>query len=111
LRVSEVVNLKISNIDSKNMPVLIERLKGKKDRYLNLPETILEQLRDYFKEYRPMRKTGLCILCCPQGIYNVFIMQLIDFKKVAIRSDGKLKFQSRMSILVKAHETCVYLRS
>ncbi|MDX1906577.1 MAG: site-specific integrase [Bacteroidia bacterium] len=53
LRVSEIVNLKIKDIDSKNMQVFIERAKGKKDRYANLPETILEQLRAYFLEYKP----------------------------------------------------------
>ncbi|MDL2227923.1 site-specific integrase [Odoribacter sp. OttesenSCG-928-L07] len=53
LRVSEIVNLKISDIDSNNMQVLIERGKGKKDRYVNLPFSILEQLRIYYKEYRP----------------------------------------------------------
>jgi site-specific recombinase XerD len=53
LRVSEIVNLKISDIDSKNMQVFIERAKGKKDRYVNLPESILDQLRRYFREERP----------------------------------------------------------
>jgi integrase/recombinase XerD len=55
LRVSEIVNLKITDIDSKNMQVFIERAKGKKDRYANLPETILEQLRAYYKEYKPKK--------------------------------------------------------
>lgn len=53
LRLSEILNLKISNIDSKNMRVHIERGKGKKDRYANLPESILEQLRAYYLEYKP----------------------------------------------------------
>lgn len=53
LRVSEIANLKITDIDSKNMQVLIERAKGKKDRYVNLPESILEQLRKYYIEYKP----------------------------------------------------------
>ena len=48
LRVSEIVNLKIKDIDSKSMQVFIERAKGKKDRYVNLPESILPQLRNYF---------------------------------------------------------------
>jgi site-specific recombinase XerD len=55
LRVSEIVNLKIADIDSGNMQVFIERAKGKKDRYVNLPESILEQLRDYFRQYRPKK--------------------------------------------------------
>jgi integrase/recombinase XerD len=53
LRVSEIVNLKITDIDSTAMQVFIERAKGKKGRYVNLPESILTQLRDYYKEYRP----------------------------------------------------------
>ena len=32
---------------------LLPRQKAKKDRYANLPESILEQLRIYFKEYKP----------------------------------------------------------
>lgn len=53
LRVSEIVHLKITDIDSKSMQVFIERAKGKKDRYVNLPESILPQLRTYFIEYKP----------------------------------------------------------
>ncbi|AWG23620.1 integrase [Flavobacterium faecale] len=53
LRVSEIVKLKITDIDSKSMQVFIERAKGKKDRYVNLPESILGQLRSYFIEYKP----------------------------------------------------------
>ncbi|RDB03896.1 tyrosine-type recombinase/integrase [Runella aurantiaca] len=55
LRVSEIVNLKITDIDSKNRQVLIERAKGKKDRYVNLPESILLQLREYYKAYKPKK--------------------------------------------------------
>ncbi|MDR2569329.1 MAG: site-specific integrase [Oscillospiraceae bacterium] len=53
LRVSEIVNLKISDIDSGNMQVLIMSGKGKKDRYVNLPESILDDLRSYYKQYHP----------------------------------------------------------
>ena len=55
LRVSEIVNLKVKDIDSGNMQVLIEQAKGKKDRYVNLPESILEDLRNYYKEFRPVK--------------------------------------------------------
>lgn len=53
LRVSEIVALKVEDIDSKTMKVFINRAKGKKDRLVNLPESILEELRIYYKEYRP----------------------------------------------------------
>ncbi len=53
LRVSEIVNIKIKHIDSTNMLVLIQGAKGKKDRYTNLPETILTPMREYYKMYKP----------------------------------------------------------
>lgn len=55
MRVSEIVNITITDIDSKNMQVLIEKSKGKKDRYANLPESILTQLRAYFVAFRPKK--------------------------------------------------------
>ncbi|MCL2410285.1 MAG: site-specific integrase [Treponema sp.] len=53
LRVSEIVNLKIKDIDSKRMLVHIQGAKGKKDRYVTLPESALSDLRNYYKLYRP----------------------------------------------------------
>ena len=47
------MNLKVIDIDSKTMQVFIERAKGKKDRYANLPNSILEQLRHYYQVYKP----------------------------------------------------------
>lgn len=53
LRVSELIGLKVRHIDSGNMQVLLVKGKGKKDRYVNLPDSILDQLRQYFKAYKP----------------------------------------------------------
>jgi site-specific recombinase XerD len=53
LRVSEIVNLKINNIDSSRMMVHIEGAKGKKDRCITLPSSILDELRTYYRKYRP----------------------------------------------------------
>ena len=53
LRVSEVVNLKVLDIDSKRMMVHVRGAKGKKDRYVPLPKSILPELRQYYKEFRP----------------------------------------------------------
>src|SRR5690606_18716519 len=47
LRVSELVNLRITDIDSDRMQVLIRQGKGKKDRYVILPDSVLEDLRAY----------------------------------------------------------------
>ncbi len=53
LRVSEIIGLRLSDINSKTMQVLISRGKGKKDRYVNLPQSILAQLRAYYLGYKP----------------------------------------------------------
>jgi len=53
IRVSEIVNLKISDIDSKRMTIFISRAKGKKDRIVALSQKLLTELRKYYKEYKP----------------------------------------------------------
>jgi site-specific recombinase XerD len=53
LRVSEVTNLKIEDIDSKRMIIHIKNAKGKKDRIVPLSQTVLEMLRNYYKKYKP----------------------------------------------------------
>lgn len=54
LRVSEVAALKISDIDSERMLIHIEQAKGKKDRYVMLSPSLLELLRDWWREARPV---------------------------------------------------------
>jgi integrase/recombinase XerD len=53
LRVGEVVNLKISDIDSDRMLIHVKQGKGKKDRYTVLSQIALDELRIYVKRYRP----------------------------------------------------------
>jgi site-specific recombinase XerD len=53
LRVSEIINLKIVDIDSKRMIININQAKGKKDRIVPLTTAILQLLREYYKEYKP----------------------------------------------------------
>ncbi len=53
LRVSEVVKIKLEDIDSSRMVVQVVGAKGKKDRYVPLPQSLLPQLREYYKAYRP----------------------------------------------------------
>jgi integrase/recombinase XerD len=53
LRVSEITNLKIEDIDSKRMIIHIKNAKGRKDRIVPLSENVLYLLREYFKLFRP----------------------------------------------------------
>ena len=53
LRRNELINLKISEIESERGLIKIKDAKGKKDRYSLLSPAILNQLREYYKKYRP----------------------------------------------------------
>lgn len=53
LRRSELINLKLTDIDSKRNIINIKQAKGKKDRIVPLSAKILEMLRVYYSEYKP----------------------------------------------------------
>lgn len=53
LRISELINLKIKDIDSNRMQIRVEQAKGKKDRYTILSQRTLEILRHYIKKEKP----------------------------------------------------------
>jgi len=52
-RISEVLNLKLSDIDSDRMLIHVRNAKGKKDRYTILSQRALLLLREYFAIYQP----------------------------------------------------------
>jgi integrase/recombinase XerD len=53
LRVSEAAKLKVNDIDSENMQIIIRNSKRKKDRYCILSKKNLDLLSEYWKEYKP----------------------------------------------------------
>ena len=62
LRISEALNLRIEDIDSKKMRIFVREGKGKKERYTVLPETSIEMLRKYYKKYKPKHPEGYIFL-------------------------------------------------
>ena len=52
LRVSELVALRVSAIDSDRMTIRVEQGKGRQDRYVMLSHKLLAVLREYWKVYR-----------------------------------------------------------
>lgn len=54
LRVSELTNLRIKDIDSHRMQIRVEQGKGKKDRYTLLGNSTLQILRKYVADYKPV---------------------------------------------------------
>lgn len=55
LRVSEVVRLRVSDIDAQRDVIRVEQGKGRKDRYTLLGPRLLAELRQYWQVYRPVQ--------------------------------------------------------
>jgi integrase/recombinase XerD len=88
LRVGEAVRLKIADLDSKRRLIHLHGAKGKKDRYTVLADSVLEQLRIYYRQYRPLEylfeggngRTHIA----ERSVQNVFTRAI---RKAGIRKD------------------------
>jgi integrase/recombinase XerD len=52
-RRSEIINLLITDLDSKRMLIKVRGAKGKKDRYVQMAPSLIPLLKAYFKEFKP----------------------------------------------------------
>lgn len=102
LRVSEVANLKVNDIDSKRMLIRVRQGKGNKDRYTILSEVNLSLLRTYWKEYRP--KTWLF----PGVVANKSITTR-TIQKVFQTSKEKAKITKNVSVHSLRHSFATHL--
>lgn len=101
LRRSEALNLKISDIDSKRMIILIRNAKGNKDRNVPLSPKLLILLRAYYKIYRP--KTWLF-----EGTDNKQY-SAGSIKKILQRSVIKSGIKKRITIHTLRHSFATHL--
>ena len=62
LRIGEIANLRVEDIDSKNMRIFIREGKGNKERYTMLSKQSLEMLRTYWSKYRQNKRRGRIFL-------------------------------------------------
>jgi integrase/recombinase XerD len=53
VRLNELVHLRVADIDSARMTIRVEQGKGAKDRYTLLSVRLLDELRVYWRQYRP----------------------------------------------------------
>lgn len=85
MRVSEVTHLKVWQVDSSRMQIIVERAKGKKDRITTLSPVLLVMLREYFMEYKPKTDGYLFYGQHPGEPYSTRSLQLVlqDAKKRA----------------------------
>ena len=55
LRLSEAINMKLTDIDSQRMLIHVKNAKGKKDRYTLLSTKVLALLKEYYAIYKPKK--------------------------------------------------------
>jgi site-specific recombinase XerD len=53
LRLGELLNLKVSDIDSDRMTIVVKSGKGNRDRHALLPKSLLNELTPYYRLFRP----------------------------------------------------------
>jgi integrase/recombinase XerD len=92
LRVSEVINLRITDIDSKRNVINIICGKGKKDRQVMLDASLLEILRNYYSTYKPKEYlfNGQCSLQYSERSINQFLKKYADKAKINKRVHAHL---------------------
>ena len=88
LRVSEAVNLRIKDIDSKRMVLWVRNSKGNKDRSVPLPVQTLAQLRAYWLNHRSKTwlfpgKIGPMNIATVQHCFKATVEQSPILKKVS----------------------------
>jgi integrase/recombinase XerD len=69
LRLSEIIHLRLEDIDSERMVIRVRQGKGKKDRYARLTPGLLKILRQYWEAFRP--QTLLFPGATPDKVYDL----------------------------------------
>ena len=75
LRIGEIANLRVEDIDSKTMRIFVREGKGNKERYTILPEETLKMLRIYWTKYRQNRRRGRIFLSESGAAITVGVMR------------------------------------
>jgi site-specific recombinase XerD len=103
LRLSESLNLKVSDIDSQRMMIRVCQGKGNKDRYTLLGKRALEVLRVYWKRYRPKE------LLFPSRIRPGNPIDATRVQKAFHEALVKTKIQKKASVHTLRHSFATHL--
>lgn len=113
LRVSELIALKIWDIDSKRMMLLVRQGKGKKDRMVPLSKKLLETLREYFRQFRPKEYLFEGEDGGPYGTRSAQLVLAAAKKKAGIHKSGSIQMlrHSYATHLLEAGTDIRYIQS
>jgi len=108
LRIAEVVNLKVSDIDSKRMLIRVEQGKGKKDRNALLSPVLLKQLREWWRyaHANNLMLKGGWLFPGQQAIDHMSTRQLSRGCKAAAEAAG---IEKRVSMHTLRHSFATHL--
>jgi site-specific recombinase XerD len=81
LRLSEGIGLEVSDIDSERMVLRVRQAKGHKDRFVPLSATLLERLREYWKQYRP-RNVLFPVERCDRPLHPTSIQKALKLARI-----------------------------
>jgi integrase/recombinase XerD len=93
LRRSELINLKIHDIDSKRGILRVVKGKGQKTREIPLHHSILEVLRSYYRQYRPIK---YLFESRTPGIKYSFTSFAVVLKQAALKSGIKKRIHPHL---------------
>ncbi|WP_244994590.1 tyrosine-type recombinase/integrase [Flammeovirga yaeyamensis] len=102
LRIGELIDLEIKDIDSKRMLIRVVEGKGNKDRNTLLSEKNLQILRTYFKEYKPKKYLF-------EGEKEGNKYSRTSIAKILKRAVLKSKIQKRVTVHTLRHTFATHL--
>lgn len=101
LRRSELLNLKLMDIESTRMLIKVNQGKGRRDRYTLLGQGMLEELRTYFRQYRPKKYLFEGVEGKPYSASSV--------AKIVARAARSAKLQKRVTPHMLRHSFATHL--
>jgi len=101
LRVGELLNLKIVDIDSDRMLINVRQGKGRKDRVTILSVKLLGMLRQYYRQYHPYRYLFEGVAGGKYGVRSI--------QNILRRATERAKIQKRVTMHTLRHSFATHL--
>jgi integrase/recombinase XerD len=108
LRVSEVVSLKVSDVDSERMALRVEQGKGGRDRYAKLSPALLEHLRNWWcfaNKHGQMHRQGWLF----PGLDPIHHMSARQLSRICVETAKQAGIEKKVSMHTLRHSFATHL--